>query len=77
MGALEAIEIVVVDVVVLVTTLVVVAVAVRTAVVVVGAGDVTSELQAELRSVEEKVLSASGVVLEVARRMSSVVAMEV
>jgi hypothetical protein len=77
-GALEATEIVVVDVAVLTTVEVDVAVTVLTAVVVLTGGDVTSDEHAELRSVDEKVLRGVGVVfvsllLMVARRCSSVV----
>lgn len=72
-GALDATEITVVDVAVLVSVVVVDAVTVLERVVVETAGEVTSELHAELRSVDEKVLRGVGVVLElvvVARRCS-------
>lgn len=80
MGALDATEITVVEVTVWVSVEVVDAVTVLTWVVVETAGEVTSELHAELRSVDEKVLRGVGVVLEaeadvVARRCSWVVAM--
>jgi hypothetical protein len=76
-GALDATEITVVEVSVLVSVEVVEEVTVLIWVVVETAGEVTSELHAELRSVEEKVLRGVGVVLEadvVARRCSWVVA---
>jgi hypothetical protein len=70
----------VVEVTVWVNVEVVDAVIVLVCVVVETAGEVTSELHAELRSVDEKVLRGVGVVFEadvVARRCSWVVAMSV
>jgi hypothetical protein len=72
-GALDATEMTVVDVAVCVRVVVVDAVTVLERVTVSTAGEVTSELHAELRSVEEKVLRGVGVVFELvggARRCS-------
>lgn len=69
-----------VEVAVLVSVVVVDAVIVLVRVDVATAGEVTSELHAELRSVDEKVLRGVGVVFEltaVARRCSCVVGISV